>query len=94
MLKKAKDKYKESTIQFLEMDAQNMSFEDHSFDVVIASLLLSVVPDAEKCFQEMARVLKREGIIILFDKFTNKKSSHGLKDFLDHLLKFLEQILD
>ena len=88
MLKKAKDKYKESTIQFLEMDAQNMSFENHSFDVVIASLLLSVVPDAEKCFQEMARVLKPEGMIILFDKFTNEKRLSWPKRLLRPLIKF------
>lgn len=43
------------------MDAQNIEFENESFDYVIASLILSVVPDATKCFQEMTRVLKQEG---------------------------------
>lgn len=77
MLGKAKIKFKDSTIKFLEMDAQNMVFEDESFDYVVASLILSVVPDANKCFQEITRVLKHEGKIIIFDKFApeNKKLS-------------------
>ena len=77
MLKKAKTKFKDSTIKFLEMDAQNMDFENESFDFVVASLILSVVPDANKCFHEITRVLKHEGKIIIFDKFApiNKKLS-------------------
>ena len=77
MLGKAKIKFKDSTINFLEMDAQNMEFENESFDYVIASLILSVVPDANKSLEEMTRVLKQEGRIIIFDKFApkNKKLS-------------------
>ncbi|MGD6834524.1 class I SAM-dependent methyltransferase [Sutcliffiella halmapala] len=72
MLEKAKSKFKNSRIEFLEMDAQNMTFPGHSFDYVVASLILSVVPDAEKCFQEMERVLKQNGSLIVFDKFAPK----------------------
>ncbi|MEC2076478.1 class I SAM-dependent methyltransferase [Metabacillus fastidiosus] len=77
MLGKAKLKFENSKIKFLEMDAQNMDFENESFDYVVASLILSVVPDANKCFQEMIRVLRYEGKIIIFDKFApkNKKPS-------------------
>ncbi|MCL1694838.1 MULTISPECIES: class I SAM-dependent methyltransferase [unclassified Lysinibacillus] len=72
MLGIAKKKFENSTITFLEMDAQNLEFENESFDYIIASLILSVVPDATKCFQEMTRVLKQEGKIIVFDKFVPK----------------------
>ncbi|MGV2806629.1 methyltransferase domain-containing protein, partial [Clostridium perfringens] len=58
MLRKARAKFKNSRIKFLEMDAQNMAFNDMSLDYVVGSLILSVVPDADKCFQEMGRVLK------------------------------------
>ena len=90
MLGKAKTKFKDSTIKFLEMDAQNMIFEDESFDYVVASLILSVVPNANKCFQEMTRVLKHEGKIIIFDKFApkNKKLSL-LKLFLRPIISVL-----
>jgi phosphatidylethanolamine/phosphatidyl-N-methylethanolamine N-methyltransferase len=76
MLRKARAKFKNSRIKFLEMDAQNMAFNDMSFDYVVGSLILSVVPDADKCFQEMGRVLKQEGRIVIFDKFT--PSNHKL----------------
>ncbi|MGE7128960.1 class I SAM-dependent methyltransferase [Lysinibacillus xylanilyticus] len=69
MLNKAKSKFKNSTINFLEMDAQKMAFDDESFDYIVASLILSVVPDENKCFGEMIRVLKKDGRILIFDKF-------------------------
>ncbi|MFJ7698816.1 class I SAM-dependent methyltransferase [Lysinibacillus fusiformis] len=72
MLSKAKSKFKNTTIHFLEMDAQKMAFEDESFDYIVASLILSVVPDGSKCFGEMIRVLKKDGSILVFDKFAPK----------------------
>ncbi|WP_147535970.1 class I SAM-dependent methyltransferase [Bacillus marasmi] len=72
MLEKARTKFKNSKINFLEMDAQNLEFNNNSFDYIIASLIISVVPDAKKCFLEMTRVLKPEGEIIIFDKFSTK----------------------
>ncbi len=82
MLEKAQTKFKDSTIKFLEMDAQNMVFEDESFDYVVANLILSVVPDTNKCFQEITRVLKNEGKIIIFDKFAPKNKKLSLPKVL------------
>lgn len=82
MLGKAKKKFKDSKIKFLEIDAQNMEFEGESFDYVVASLILSVVPDANKCFREMMRVLKQEGKIIIFDKFVPKSKKLSLPKLL------------
>jgi len=67
-----------------------MDFKDESFDYVVASLILSVVPDANKCFLEISRVLKHEGKIIIFDKFApkNKKLSL-LKVFLRPIISVL-----
>lgn len=72
MLAKAKRKFEHSSIKLLEMDAQKMTFEDESFDYIVASLILSVVPDDNKCMQEMIRVLKQDGRILIFDKFAPK----------------------
>jgi phosphatidylethanolamine/phosphatidyl-N-methylethanolamine N-methyltransferase len=90
MLEKGRRKFKDSPIEFLEMDAQNMEFGNESFDYVVASLILSVVPDADKCFQEMKRVLKKDGKIIIFDKFipTSKRPSLPRK-FLRPIIKVL-----
>lgn len=78
MLRKAREKFIDSPINFLEMDAQNMAFNNKSFDYVVGSLILSVVPDADKCFQEMVRVLNQSGRIIIFDKFTPKNNKLSL----------------
>jgi phosphatidylethanolamine/phosphatidyl-N-methylethanolamine N-methyltransferase len=72
MLQKAREKFNHSAIRFLKMDAQDMAFEDGQFDLVVASLILSVVPDENRCFREVVRVLKPDGKIIIFDKFSPK----------------------
>ncbi|MCP3027636.1 class I SAM-dependent methyltransferase [Halobacillus sp. A5] len=72
MLDKAKEKFEDSSIKFIKMDAQDMCFNDNHFDVIVGSLVLSVVPNADKCFKEMVRVLKPNGKIIIFDKFSPK----------------------
>ena len=69
MLQRAKDKFRDSSITFLKMDAQQLEFDDGSFDYVIGSLILSVVPDSEKAFGEMIRVCRKDGLVLVFDKF-------------------------
>ena len=90
MLEKAERKFKDSSIQFLKMDAQDMGFTNNYFDVVVGSLILSVVPDADKCIKEMIRVLKPNGEIIIFDKFSPKdKELSPLKKAVRPLIKLL-----
>ncbi|WP_409295491.1 class I SAM-dependent methyltransferase [Peribacillus sp. SCS-26] len=90
MLNKARVKFKNSSIKFLNMDAQNMDFQEAQFDLVVASLVLSVVPDEDKCLKEMVRVLKPDGKILIFDKFTPKgKKLPLVKKFLRPLIQIL-----
>ena len=90
MLRHAREKFKTSSIKFLEMDAQNLTFANNQFDLVIGSLILSVVPDADKCLQEMVRVLKHDGEIILFDKFISQENKLSLpKKLIRPLIKVL-----
>lgn len=90
MLEKAKVKFKDTSIQFLKMDAQNMSFKDNQFDIVVGSLVLSVVPNADKCIKEMIRVLKPKGKIIIFDKFSPKeKNLSPLKKSIRPIIRLL-----
>ena len=56
------------------MDAQQLTFDSFSFDVVVASLILSVVPDAKQALKEMTRVVKPKGTILIFDKFETKRN--------------------
>jgi len=47
------------------MDAENLSFPDGSFDVIVAQYVITTVPNPEAALNEFARVLKPGGEIIL-----------------------------
>lgn len=51
------------------MDGQDLKYEDQSFDIVLAHLIIAVVPDPLKCIREIERVLKKDGRLAVFDKF-------------------------
>ena len=85
MIAAANEKLKaHSSIEFQNVDIQDIPFADHEFDVVIANMMLYHVPDLDRGLQEVARVLKsdgtfycatygengiRESIELLFDDF-------------------------
>lgn len=90
MLEVAKAKFKDTSIQFIKMDAQQTSFKNCQFDIVVASLVLSVVPDADRCLKEMVRVLKPNGKLIIFDEFSPKgKRLSPIKKAIRPLIKLL-----
>ncbi|WP_053362386.1 class I SAM-dependent methyltransferase [Bacillus sp. FJAT-27251] len=90
MLDQARRKFPHSQIQFLQMDAQHLDFESETFDYVVGSLILTVVPDGEKAFSEMARVAKRGGTILVFDKFAPEDRELS---FLKKLVRPLIRVL-
>jgi phosphatidylethanolamine/phosphatidyl-N-methylethanolamine N-methyltransferase len=49
----------------LVMDAMTLAFPDASFDAAVAPYVLTVVPEPERTLDEMARVVKPGGEIIL-----------------------------
>ena len=55
----------------LEMDAEAMSFEDNSFDAVLALYVASVVPNPARFVAEMRRVCKPGGAIVIVNHFTS-----------------------
>lgn len=54
-------------ISFYRMDAQNLEFEDESFDVIISRNLTWNLEDPCKAYQEWFRVLKTGGRLLNFD---------------------------
>lgn len=56
-----------SNLQFEQIDAQELSLPDQSFDRVLATQLLIHVPEPERAFREMRRVLKVGGRMALAD---------------------------
>lgn len=54
-----------NVIELKAMDAMALEFPDGHFDAVIAPYVLTVVPDAHRTLDEMARVVKKGGEIVL-----------------------------
>ena len=67
-------------INFLKMNAQELNFDDETFDVVISRNLTWTLPDAMQAYREWNRVLKFGGVLMNFDSdygdknFTNEKT--------------------
>jgi phosphatidylethanolamine/phosphatidyl-N-methylethanolamine N-methyltransferase len=62
------------------MDAQRMAFPDKSFDVIVAQLVVTTVPDPEATLDEFVRVLKPGGEIVLVSRVGADK---GLRRVLE-----------
>lgn len=54
-----------TNIDFMEGDICNLSFADHSFDAVIASNVLHLLFEPDKAMQEIKRVVKPGGKVIV-----------------------------
>ena len=54
-------------VRYAVMDAQDLKFDDNSFDLVFTRLMTWTVPDLKKTYQEMQRVLKPGGQLLNFD---------------------------
>lgn len=50
-------------------DVANLPIADSCIDVVVLTLIVSVVPDAAQCLQEAVRITADEGRIVVLDKF-------------------------
>jgi phosphatidylethanolamine/phosphatidyl-N-methylethanolamine N-methyltransferase len=75
MLDKAHDRILNKGLRncrVMEMDAAQMAFPDESFDIVYAPYLISVVPDPVKVAQEMRRVCRRGGRIVILNHFKSR----------------------
>ena len=72
MLRKAEERVSELGLSNVEglavMDAENLSFPDDSFDVIVAQYVITTVPNPEAALNEFARVLKPGGEIILVSR--------------------------
>ncbi|QDU38643.1 Demethylmenaquinone methyltransferase [Maioricimonas rarisocia] len=55
--------------RLVQADAARLPFANGSFDAAVANLILSVVPDGRRCLEELCRVVRPGGRIVVFDKF-------------------------
>ncbi len=76
MLEKAKEKVHKMSLKNVElavMDAQNMAYEDNTFDCVTACYVVSAAPDPHKVVSEICRVCKPGGRVVFINHFKSKK---------------------
>lgn len=67
----------------LVMDALRLAFADHSFDAALAPFVITVVPDPEATLDEMWRVTRPGGEIVLVNHIGAER---GLMATLEHWL--------
>ncbi|HEY3278255.1 MAG TPA: methyltransferase domain-containing protein [Syntrophorhabdaceae bacterium] len=72
--KEKKDKFGFDHVSLLEMDAENMSFADDSFDHAVVPFIVSVVPNPIKMMAEIKRIVKNNGKIIVINHFSSKNA--------------------
>ncbi len=70
MLKRAKKKFPKD--RFCVMDALNLGFQDDSFHIAVAAFVLTVVPDPQRMLDEMERVVKPGGQILIINHFMSR----------------------
>lgn len=66
MLKKAKKKCKKfNNVEFMNANIMKLDFDDNSFDIVIAANVIHLLDDPIKAINELDRVCKENGKIII-----------------------------
>lgn len=78
MLEKAKERivanHLENNTDVHAMDAADLKFDDETFDFVVGMYVVSVVPDIKKFLEEVSRVVKKNGDIILVNHFVSENA--------------------
>ena len=70
MLTKANENIKKlghTNVEFVKGDIEEMPLPDNSFDVVVSNCVLNLVPDKNKAFAQIRRVLKTNGHFCVSD---------------------------
>jgi phosphatidylethanolamine/phosphatidyl-N-methylethanolamine N-methyltransferase len=81
MLRKADERVRTSGMtntKLMVMDASKLEFPENSFDRVIATYVISAVPDPVKTLLEMRRVCKPSGHLVILNHFKSDNPVVGL----------------
>lgn len=76
----------EDRMTLLEMDAQQMTFPDDSFDYIVSTCVFCSVPDPIQGLHELRRVCKSDGKILMLEHMRSENPVAGiLMDLLNPL---------
>lgn len=87
MIEQAKRGTESTKLHFSVQDMFHLSYADQSFDVVLVSNALHIVPKPEKALMEIRRVLKKDGVLIA-PTFT-----HAGNDILGNIKAFFMKLV-
>ncbi len=94
MLEKARKRVERQGLDhvegLLEMDAEQMELESGAYDTVVAMYVASVVPNPDRLINEMRRVCRPGGEIIIINHFASK---HPVLRRFEDLLRPLSRTL-
>lgn len=96
-LEKAKTKSKKDTSEFICSNLSNINLENNQIDLIICSWVLGTIVDIDernKCLNELKRLLKLNGIIILiendedseFEEIRNRTKDTRTRDYNNWIL--------
>jgi len=77
-------------IELMQMDAMSMAFGDDTFDFVTAFHVVTVVPNPQRLVDEMARVCKNDGQVVIINHFSSRRRViRGVVNMVDPLTRKL-----
>ena len=68
-----RDPFRHAHIELVQMDGQNTQFPTDYFDFVTASHVVTVVPDPQRLVDEMTRVCKPSGQVVIINHFSSRR---------------------
>lgn len=74
----ARRKLYEGSLSFVRADALNLCFPDSAFDTVVTSCTMCSVPDPRRALQELHRVLRPGGTLLMFEHVRSRNPILGL----------------
>jgi len=80
MLERSKKRVKNypGKMNLSQMDAETSAFRDNSFDTVVTVCVLCTVKHPVACLEEIKRVLKPEGKLVMFEHVLSKNPFYAL----------------
>ena len=85
-----KDPARHGHIKLVQMDAQNLEFEDQTFDFVTGFHVVTVVPDPKRLVDEMTRVCKSDGQVVIINHFSSERPViRAMVNMIDPVTRYL-----
>lgn len=89
MLAKARKHSHNTEIVLQVGDVMDLPYQDDSFDIVVMHLIVAVVNNPTKALQEAQRVLKKNGHLIILDKFLKPGQRAPIRRLFNPLIRHI-----